>query len=73
MTGPSKRATFDGTVNVVPLAVVAFFVLPLLAVDWGNEPFARAVSLVVLALPLALLTLLTYVASIVIRHDGVEG
>lgn len=71
MYGPFERETLlDLTVNLVPLAVMLFFVVLFVVINpWGVRSFTFLLSLFLLAIPIVLLTLLTYVSGRVIQRD----
>ena len=75
MYGPFERETLlDITVNLVPLAVMLFFVTLFIVLNpWGIRSFTFLLSLFLLAVPIALLTLLTYVSGRVIQRDEANG
>lgn len=69
--GPFERETLlDLTVNVIPIGILLFFaVLMLIANQWGWDPFALALSVGLMLVPVLCLGLLTYVAGQVIQRD----
>jgi len=69
--GPFERETLlDLTVNVIPIGILVFFLLLMLIADpWGRDPFAVAVSVGLMLIPIVSLGILTYVAGRVVQRD----
>lgn len=74
MFGPFERETLlDVTVNVIPLAIILFFIVLFLAyTPWEQNLFVQTVSLGLLVIPLVLLALLTYVSGLAVQ-EAEEG
>jgi hypothetical protein len=59
-----RDTLLDLTVNIIPLAIMAFFVVAFVVVDpWGDlGTFSRPLQLALLVVPLVALAVLTYVS-----------
>lgn len=70
MLGFDRETTLDLVVNVIPLAIILFFMILFAVVQqWPFDPFLFVVTQGLLIVPLVLLGLLTYVAGRVISRD----
>jgi hypothetical protein len=59
-----RETLLDITVNVIPLFILAFFiVLFVVRKPWSGEPLIYAMSHVLTIVPFVLLALLTYIAA----------
>lgn len=69
--GPFEGETLlDLSVNAVPLAMLALFLVPLLFTGiWDPNPFAVVVTVVLHLVPIVSLALVTWVAGVVIQRD----
>ena len=70
MLGFDRETSLDLVVNLVPLVIIAFFMVFFAVLQqWPFDPFLFVVSQGLLLVPLVLLGLLTYVAGRVISRD----
>lgn len=72
MTATFDRDTLlDLLVNVIPLAIIAFFVLVFALVDpfGGSDSLGRAIQLLLLVAPFVALGILTYISGKAIAGD----
>ncbi|WP_132059023.1 DUF6684 family protein [Halorussus amylolyticus] len=59
-----RETLLDISVNIIPLFIIAFFVVMLLVGSaWPPDPFVVVISLMLHVIPFVLLALLTYVAA----------
>lgn len=66
----TRETWLDLTVNLVPLAILAFLDAMFWLVNpWGWDPLMIVVSHFLTLFPLALLAILTYVSGAVIQRD----
>jgi hypothetical protein len=60
----TRETLLDTLVNIVPLAIIAFFVAFFLIQDpWAGPLLSRVLQFALLVVPFALLALLTYAAA----------
>jgi hypothetical protein len=65
-----RETLLDLTVNIVPLAIMAFFVVVFLVVNpWGVDPLASGIQFALLLAPFVLLAILTYLSGKAIAGD----
>jgi len=65
-----RETLLDLTVNIVPLAIMAFFVVVFLVVNpWGVDPLASGIQFALLLAPFVLLAILTYISGKAIAGD----
>lgn len=65
-----RETLLDLTVNVVPLVIIAFFVVAFLVVNpWGVDPLASGIQFALLLAPFVLLAILTYLSGKAIAGD----
>ena len=69
-----RETLLDLTVNIVPLGILAFFVLVFLIVNpWGFDPFVALISMGLLVVPFAVLALVTFVSGRAVAQDEESG
>lgn len=69
-----RETLLDLTVNIVPLGILAFFVLVFLVVNpWGFDPFVALISMGLLVVPFAVLALVTFVSGRAVAQDEESG
>jgi hypothetical protein len=66
-----RETLLDISVNLIPMAIIAFFVLFFLGVYFRDpDPFATVLMVGLHVVPFVLLAILTYVSAILIEGDG---
>ena len=74
MTELEEDTLFDLVVNLIPIAILAFFSLLFIAFNpWGWSPFTVTLSQFLTLFPLFVLAVVTYVAGRVIQRDEAES
>lgn len=69
-----RETLLDLTVNIVPLGILAFFILVFLFVSpWELDPFVTAISMGLLIVPFAVLALVTFVSGRAVARDEESG
>jgi hypothetical protein len=65
-----RETLLDLTVNIIPLGIIAFFVLVFLFVrPWELDPFVTAISMGLLVVPFVVLALVTFVSGRAVARD----
>lgn len=59
-----RETLLDTTVNLIPIGMMAFFIAMFaIYFPWTSGPLIRAISVIQIAIPLAFLALITYLAA----------
>lgn len=65
-----RETLLDITVNIIPLGIIAFFLLVfLLVTPWEFDPFVTAISMGLLVVPFVALALVTFVSGRAVARD----
>jgi hypothetical protein len=65
-----RDTLLDLTVNIIPLVIIAFFVVAFVLVNpWGVDPLASGIQFALLIAPFVLLAVLTYISGKAIAGD----
>jgi hypothetical protein len=65
-----RETLLDLTVNIIPLGIIAFFLLVfLLVTPWEFDPFVTAISMGLLVVPFVALALVTFVSGRAVAKD----